>query len=176
MPARTRARRRVPSDATRWPRAQAQRDRECAEAALQPQSFPSDATRAERRRTQREAQRAELRAQGDPAQLALDLAKELEEKAAGKYKIFAARLNRWAYEIRLRGQDSPDRHAEAVMEAIKFGARTLSEIVEDSELERDDARKTLDALVATGRLREVRRAGAELEYHPGKNGCADVLP
>ena len=144
--------------------------------------YPSDLARSARRREKREAERAALRAAADPRQVALDLANALDEVARrpefGAAPELVARVNGLALSIRIRGNSSPDRDADSVLDAMhrKLPARTLSEIASETGLVKAEAKKVLAAMCTVGVVREVRRPGASVEYWPTGQRCGDVLP
>lgn len=133
--------------------------------------YPSDLSRSARRRAEKEALRTGRQ------QEAQEVACRLEQIAKA-YPDYADLLNSTALRIRTRGNSSPDREADTVLNAIVIHeARELGEIVTDTGMLRADVSKTLLALIAAGLVKEVKPAhGGPLQYFPTGKQCGDVLP
>ena len=142
-------------------------------------AYPSDLSRSARRRRQRDEAREHARQVGDRQQIARDLAAQLEGLGRqAQYSDYTDLLNKLALSVRTRGASTPDRDADAVLDAgnKKLPARTLAEYASETGLLKDDVKKILSSMVATGVMREVKRPGASTEYFPTGRQCGDVLP
>lgn len=146
--------------------------------------YPSDLLRSAQRRTQREEARKKAREEGDRRQLTLDLANALDE--VGRRPEFrdalpelVARVNQLALSIRVRGNATPDRDADAILYAISkqaLPARLLSEIVTDTGLLKDEVKESLERMITCGMVRKLKTE-VGTEYWPtGTKRHPDILP